>query len=103
MKNRFLIAALLASVGVTALPMCEQAMAQTVEAAPSDDAIVAAVKAALAEKPELKSADLKISSKNGEVTLAGPVEDGRTLFNIAVIVEKIQGVKFVINEMHPKH
>lgn len=103
MKNRLLIAALFAAVAATALPMGGQALAQTAAAAVNDEALVGAVKAALADKPELKANDLKITSKNGEVTLAGPVEDGRTLYNIGLTVQKVPGVKYVINEMMPKH
>lgn len=103
MKNRLLRAALFASVIGTALPMSGQALAQADAKAPNDEAIVAAVKAALAGKPELKASDLKVTSKNGEVTLEGPVEDGRTLYNISVAAQKVSGVKFVINEMMPKH
>lgn len=86
------------------LTITGQASAQTTAATPdSDESIVAAVKSALAAKPELKANDLIITSKNGEVKLAGDVEDGQALYNIGLVAQKVEGVKFVVNEMNPKH
>lgn len=102
MKNRLLIAALFASAIATALPLGSQAVAQT--AAPVDDeAVVAAVKSALAAKPELKADQLKITSKKGEVTISGPVENGTQLYQIGLVAQKVPGVKYVINDMEPKN
>lgn len=100
MKNRLLIAASFASA--IALPFGGQALAQS--AAPVDDeAVVANVKAALAAKPELKADHLKITSKKGEVTIAGPVENGTQLYQIGLVAQKAPGVKLIINEMEPKN
>ena len=101
MNKPSLIATLHALALCLALPFCNMALAQA-DAAPNDDAIVAAVKSALAAKPELKSDTLKITSKKGEVTIAGNVDDGKQLVNIAMTAEKVPGVKAVLNEMYPK-
>lgn len=104
MKNRMLMATLFASAVALTTSFPHVALAQTAAAAPavSDDALVAAVKAALSAKPELKADDLKITSKQGEVTIAGTVDSGRQLVNIANAAQAVPGVKFVINEMFPK-
>lgn len=102
MKTRLLIAALFASAIATAMPFGSQAFAQA--AAPADDdAIAAAVKAALAAKPELKADHLQITSKKGEVTIAGPVENGTQLYQIGMVAQKVPGVKYIISEMEPKN
>lgn len=102
MKKQTLAAALFVSILAGALPLGSQAIAQTAAASANDEAIVAAVKAALAAKPELKASNLKISSKNGEVTIAGNVDDSRQLYNIADTAQKVTGVKWVNNEMIPQ-
>jgi len=103
MKNRALVVAMFASFFACALPLGGQAVAQTAAAPANDEAVVASVKAALAAKPELKSGDLKIASKNGEVTIAGIVESGSQLYKIADTAQKIPGVKWVNNEMAIKN
>ena len=99
MKNR--IASLFASVIAGSLLFAGHAFAQT-SAAPNDEAIVAAVKSALAAKPELKTEGLKITSKSGDVTIAGNVESGKQLYNIADTAQKVAGVKSIYNEMIPQ-
>ena len=103
MKNRHLIAVLLASIGLSIFSICDLATAQTTANPVNDEALVTSVKTALAAKPELNTNEIQITSKNGEVTLAGPVEDGRQLYQIGMTVQNVQGVKYVINEMMPKH
>lgn len=82
--------------------MSGYASAQSATSASSDEEIVKAVKAALTSKPELNAGNLKVSSKNGEVTIAGKVDDGQQLYKIATTAEKVQGVKAVINDMQPE-
>ena len=103
MKYRPVLAlvALFATAILPVLTFTGQVAAQT--AAPGDEAVVSAVKSTLAARPDLKAGALKITSKNGEVTLAGDVEDGQALYNISLAVQKVDGVKVVINEMSPKH
>lgn len=78
------------------------AFAQSAAPEPSDDSIVAAVKTALAANPALKAGSLKVTSKKGEVTIAGPVDNGHQLYEIAETAQKVPGVKTVNNEMMPK-
>lgn len=85
-----------------ALASVNFAFAQSAAPEPSDDSIVAAVKTALAAKPALKADSLKITSKKGEVTIAGPVDNGHRLYEIAETAQKVPGVKTVNNEMLPK-
>lgn len=104
MKNRILLAALLAgflSLGGPA--MAETATPAASAAAPSsDEAVVAAVKTALAAKPELKAETLNVTSKHGEVTIAGTVENSAQLYSIAETAQKVPGVKWINNEMVTK-
>jgi osmotically-inducible protein OsmY len=102
MKNRPVIAAMFATVIACALPLGSQAIAQSATAPVNDEAIVAAVRTALVAKPELKSLDLKITSKNGEVTIAGIVDTGSQLYNVADTAQKVAGVKWVNNGMSVK-
>ena len=96
MKNALPMAALLAALGFSAVPFTASAQAQTADAATSDEALVSSVKTALAAHPEFKADGLKITSKNAEVTLSGLVEDGPTLYKIALEVQKVPGVKYVM-------
>ena len=102
MKNRLLIAALYSVIGLSSLTVSGASFAQSANTS-SDEALVTAVRASLASHPELKADKLDVTSKNAEVTLAGPVEDGATLYKIGLEVQKVPGVKYVINEMMPKH
>jgi len=97
MKTRILVSALFASL----IAFAGQAQAQSAAPA-SDESIVTSVKAALAAKPELHSDKLQISSKNGEVTIAGTVESGPQLYAVADTAQKVAGVKWVNNEMSVK-
>ena len=103
MKTQTLIAAVFASLIACALPFGDQAIAQTAVAPSNDETVVTAVKTALAAKPELNAGDLQITSKNGgEVTIAGKVDSGSQLYNIADTAQKVPGVKWVNNGMSIK-
>lgn len=69
----------------------------------ADEELVAQVQAALHADAELKNLQLDVSSKNGEVTLAGQTEDGQQLFKAALAAQSVPGVKTVKNEMNPKN
>lgn len=97
MKHRILVSALFASL----VTFGGHAVADSGTPA-NDESIVAAVKTALAAKPELKTSDIKIASKSGEVTLSGTVDSGPQLYNIADTAQKVAGVKWVNNEMSVK-
>jgi osmotically-inducible protein OsmY len=101
MKIRKIVPLMIAALVTAPIPL-GAALAQSAAAEPDDAAIVSAVKSALAAKPELKADKLKISSKKGEVSIDGDVEDGQQLFKIAQTAETVAGVKAVINGMQPK-
>ena len=108
MKSILAIAAvtLLASAGcadmkVTPNPMVRDTIVNNPPAVNPDAALVAAVKSELAKQPSLKATNLDISSKNGEVTVKGNVDDGMQLYQIGLAVQKVKGVKAVINGMNP--
>ena len=103
MKNRTFFAAMFASVIACALPIGGQAIAQSTAAPVGDETIVTSVKATLASKPELKASNLKVTSKNGDITISGPVESGHQLYLIADAAQKVAGVKSVYNEMFVKN
>ncbi|QEL56456.1 BON domain-containing protein [Chromobacterium paludis] len=71
-------------------------------AAPTDEQLVVSVKQALDADSELKALDLKVSSKKGEVTIEGMMNDDQQMFKAGQIAEKVPGVKFVINNMQAK-
>ena len=99
MKNRTFVGLLFAST----LAVAVQSFAESPAAPANDEAVVTAVKVALAAKPELKASDLKVASKNGgEITITGPVDSGGQLYNIAETAQKVHGVKWVNNEMYVK-
>jgi BON domain len=98
--------ALLATAGcadmkVTPNPMVRDTIVNNPPAANPDAELIAAVKAELAKQPSLKAGNLDISSKGGEVTVKGNVDDGMQLYQIGLAVQKVKGVKAVINGMNP--
>lgn len=99
MNPRLRVIATLVSIAFPFLAGSPAALAQSA----GDEALVASAKAALEARPELDASQLTISSKNAEVTLAGPVEDGAALYQIGLAVQKVPGVKYVINDMMPRH
>ncbi|MBL8515682.1 MAG: BON domain-containing protein [Betaproteobacteria bacterium] len=101
------VAALLAVAGcadmkVTPNPMVRDTIVNNPPAPNPDVELVAAVKSELARQPQLKAGHLDISAKGGEVTVKGDVEDGMQLYQIGLAVQKVKGVRAVINGMNPK-
>jgi len=89
---------------------CDSRQADTRAAAPAtsvgteiDDGIITAkVKSALLADPDVKSFDLKVETRNGEVMLSGFVGN-QTQVNRAITVARgVQGVKAVTNKMDLK-
>lgn len=92
-----------ADMKVTPNPIVRDTVVNTPPAANPDADLVAAVKAELAKQPQLKAGHLDITSKNGEVTVKGTVDDGMQLYEIGLAVQKVKGVKAVINGMNPRN
>lgn len=109
MKARIALAAALAlfalagcaDMKVAPNPIVRDTIVNNSPAANPDATLVAAVKAELAKQPSLKASNLDIFSKNGEVTVKGNVDDGMQLYQIGLAVQKVKGVKAVINGMNP--
>lgn len=60
------------------------------------------VKAAIDSSATLKAFNLKVSSKDGNVTIDGTVDQGLQMAEVGMIAEKVAGVKFVFNNIMPK-
>ncbi len=67
--------------------------------APSDDAIATDIKAKMFSEPALKSAAIDVSSKGGEVTLAGQVPDDAARLAAYKIATQTKGVIKVNDQM----
>jgi len=65
----------------------------------SDAELADKVKAALDNEADLKKLNLSVSSKKGEVTINGTMTDDQQMYIAGVTAEKVEGVKFVINNM----
>ncbi|MDN0073655.1 BON domain-containing protein [Crenobacter sp. SG2303] len=72
---------------------------QVAAAQVSDAELAGKVKAALDSDADLKKLNLKVTSKQGEVTITGTMTDDQQMYNAGVIAEKVSGVKYVINNM----
>jgi hypothetical protein len=91
-----------ADMQTTPNPLVRDTVVNMPAAANPDAELVATVKSELAKQAALKANHLDISSKGGEVTVKGDVEDGMQLYQIGLAVQKVKGVKAVINGMNPK-
>ncbi|UTH72343.1 BON domain-containing protein [Chromobacterium sp. IIBBL 290-4] len=98
--SRTLLLAALAFSGAFATHAYAEGAAAVAE--PTDEQLAAVVKQALDADPELKALDLKVSSKKGEVTIEGQMNEDQQMFKAGQIAEQVPGVKFVINKMEQK-
>jgi len=60
------------------------------------------VKTAIDANAALKAFNLKITAKDGNVTIDGAVDEGLQMAEVGSIAEKVAGVKFVFNNIMPK-
>ena len=68
-----------------------------------DDGIITAkVKSALLADPDVKSFDLKVETRNGEVMLSGFVGNQAQVDRAILVARGVQGVKVVANKMNLK-
>jgi osmotically-inducible protein OsmY len=72
---------------------------QAAAAQVSDAELAAKVKAALDSDPELSKLNLKVTSKQSEVSIDGTMTDDQQMLKAGLIAEKVPGVKYVINNM----
>lgn len=70
-----------------------------------DTVVTASVRAALLADPDVKSLEVKVETRKGEVQLSGFVSDLKQVERISAIVKGVQGVKTIDNklEMKPGH
>jgi hyperosmotically inducible periplasmic protein len=68
-----------------------------------DDGIVTAkVKSALLADPDVKSFDLKVETRKGEVMLSGFVRNQTQVDRAILVARRVEGVKAVVNKMDLK-
>lgn len=68
-----------------------------------DDGIITAkIKSALLAEPDVKSFDLKVETRNGEVMLSGFVGNQAQVDRAILVARGVQGVKVVANKMNLK-
>lgn len=80
------------------------AMSSFVHAGEAEDLELAGkVKAAIESNKTLQSFNLKVSTKNGDVTIDGVVDEGQQMAEVGMLVEKVPGVKYVFNNIMPKN
>jgi len=65
----------------------------------SDSDITQQVETAIAADPVLKTQKIKVSTEKGEVHLTGVVAEQDMMVSAGHLVEKIPGVKYVLNEI----
>ncbi|WP_374352454.1 BON domain-containing protein [Chitinimonas sp.] len=65
----------------------------------SDEELNRQVEAALAADPVLSKQKIKVSTKKAEVSLTGVVKEQDMMVAAGHLVEKIPGVKYVLNEI----
>lgn len=68
----------------------------------SDTAITARVKAALLRDSKIKSTDINVETKQGEVILSGFVDSPRQADEALKVARSVDGVKIVTNKMKPR-
>lgn len=67
-----------------------------------DTVVTASVRSALLADPEVKSLDVKVETRKGEVQLSGFVDNLAQVERISAIVKGVQGVKTIDNKMTMK-
>jgi osmotically-inducible protein OsmY len=67
--------------------------------APSDDRIIDQVSMRLAVDPDVKGGALKVSSKDGVVTITGRVDTEKAKRKAEKLAKKVKGVKSVTNDV----
>jgi hyperosmotically inducible periplasmic protein len=101
-----IIAALSATACSTAQPQAAApapaAKPAVASAAQTDAELASAVQAALNANADLKKLNIKVSSKDKDVTLSGNVPTGAHMATAGVIAQKVKGVRYVLNNLMPQ-
>lgn len=110
MKNRtgsLVIRTTLAGIMSLAIVGCNSPTQSTGPASPStsvgteidDTVITAAIKSAFISTPEVKSLDLQVETRKGEVQLSGFVDSQGQIDRATAVAQNVSGVKSVQNKM----
>jgi hyperosmotically inducible periplasmic protein len=81
------------------LCVCLSAGAFAQKAEPSDDRITDQVSMRLAVDPDVKGGALKVTSKDGVVTITGRVDTDKAKRKAEKLAKKVKGVKSVTNDV----
>jgi len=93
MKMRRLLCSALLCVCLSAAAFAQE------KAAPSDDRITDQVSMRLAVDPDVKGGALKVTSKDGVVTITGRVDTEKAKRKAEKLAKKVKGVKSVTNDV----
>ncbi|WP_243371848.1 BON domain-containing protein [Geotalea sp. SG265] len=68
-----------------------------------DDSVVTAkVKEALAKDPTLQKYDIQVQTVSGKVVLRGRVDSINDVYRAAEVVNRVEGVQFLLNDLSEK-
>ena len=104
-KSKLLGKALIGIGLVTALSGCETTQDQMMKRNQmrlDDAAVTAKVKEALSKDPTLRKYTLDVYTVSGEVVLRGHVDSLKDVYKAAEIVNKVEGVHFLLNDLSEK-
>jgi osmotically-inducible protein OsmY len=90
---------------VTSLSGCETTQNQTMnrnQVRQADAIVTAKVKESLSKDPILQKYTIDVSTVSGEVELRGHVDSLDDVYRAAKIVNKIEGVQFLLNDLSEK-
>lgn len=93
MKMRRLLCSALLCVCLSAAAFAQD------KAAPSDDRITDQVSMRLAVDPDVKGGALKVTAKDGVVTITGRVDTEKAKRKAEKLAKKVKGVKSVTNDV----
>ncbi|QNP50342.1 BON domain-containing protein [Diaphorobacter aerolatus] len=80
-----------------------QSAASNAAVALDDTAITTKVKAAFAADPNLSAVLISVDTKDGVVTLSGPVKTADDSAHAARLTQAVEGVKSVVNSLKPSN
>ena len=91
-----------APAGTAPMPAPTATAGTTVGMEIDDSVVTARVKSALLADQEVKSFDIKVETRKGQVQLSGFVDTQARIDNAIALVRKVEGVKDVVNGMSVK-
>jgi osmotically-inducible protein OsmY len=104
-KSKLLSKVLIGISLVTSLSGCETTQNQMMKLnqVHLDDVVVTAkVKESLSKDPTLQKYTIDVSTVSGEVVLRGHVDSLEDVYRAAKIVNKVEGVQFLLNDLSEK-